>query len=176
LFRYIIKTNFEILTHTQTHVHAQLELFCQNLTWFFFVHLYYRSLLQLRQVEMCTANCIISEPELTQQYEQASGSEVANLPCGGVYIPLGSQPLAQSYIRYIHVTRASCPKTPCKCMTITPRECMPKTPRHPHHITCSSRLNSPQSPHVRMLTTLNLFIYASLWMVQTHLYLPQRSN
>jgi len=108
---------------------------------------------------MSTANCIISEPELTQQYEQASGSEVANLPCGRVYIPLGSQPLAQSYIRYIDVTRASCPKTPCKCM--------PKTPRHPHHIARSSRLNFPQSPDVLMLTTLTLFVYVSLWMVQT---------
>jgi len=75
---------------------------------------------------MSTANCIISEPELTQQYERASESEVANLPCGRVYIPLGSQPLAQSYIRYIHVTRASCPKTPCKCMTKTPHKCMPR--------------------------------------------------
>ena len=103
---------------------------------------------------MSTANCIISELELTQQYEQASESDVANLPCGRVYIPLGSQPLAQSYIRYIDMTRASCPKTPCKCMT--------KTLRYPHHITCSSRLNFPQSPDVLMPTTLNLFVYASL--------------
>ena len=97
---------------------------------------------------MSTANCIISEPELTQQYERASESEVANLPCGRVYTHLGSQLPAQSYIRYIDMTRASCSKTPCKCMT--------KTPRHPHHITCSSRLNFPQSPDVLMLTTLNL--------------------
>ena len=72
-----------------------------------------------------------------------------------------SQPLAQSYIRYLDETRASCPKTPCR------PKCMTKSPRHPHHIACSSRLNFPQSPDVLMLTTLNLFVYASLWMVQT---------
>ena len=45
-----------------------------------------------------------SQADLTQLFSQAIESEESNLPCGRIYIPLESQPLAQSYIGYIDVT------------------------------------------------------------------------
>jgi len=93
--------------------------------------------------------------DFTQLFSQAIESEedeVANLPCGRVYIPLRSQPLARPYIKYIDVT--------CVLHIVHPKNSSAPTPQH------------TTSPGVLVLTTLNLVVYASLWMVQTHLYLP----
>ena len=50
---------------------------------------------QSSQDKTSTANCIIRQWELAQQYERALGSEVTNFPGSRAYIPLGSLPSRQ---------------------------------------------------------------------------------
>jgi len=131
-----------------------------------------------------TANCIVRQWELAQQYERALGSEVTNFPGSRAYIPLGS--LSSRQLRYLKRRIASLVRLgnpASRRRYIQPRAPAQALPPGPvlgqarrYHVLFLPRL--PTSTWILGVstTTPNLSVYVDLRIVQANLSLPQRSN